>query len=230
MKAGQQPRRASVYIDGFNLYHGCFDNKKDRSSWRQYRWLNVDALCQNYCDGHVFHRIRYFTAGVEAKIGQTHPNNRQRQFIYWRALRTIPGLTIHEGKFAVNAKERLLADRNAPKPTPRQPLRYEYVLEREEKGSDVNLASYLLLDAFKQEYDLAIVESNDYDLAEPIRLVRSEFGVKVCIVNPRNTLARGLRGIADDYANIRFGHIQNAQFPARMSDARGTFYKPDRWA
>jgi uncharacterized LabA/DUF88 family protein len=63
------------------------------------------------------------------------------------------------------------------------------IIEREEKGSDVNLASYLLLDAFNREYDLAVVVSNDSDLAEPIRLVRSEFGLRVRIVNPRKFLA-----------------------------------------
>jgi hypothetical protein len=50
------------------------------------------------------------------------------------------------------------------------------IIEEEEKGSDVNLASYLLVDGFAGEYDIAIVVSNDSDLAEPIRLVRSILG------------------------------------------------------
>ena len=103
------------------------------------------------------------------------------------------------------------------------------VIEREEKGSDVNLASYLLLDAFKREYDLAVVVSNDSDLAEPIRLVRREFGLKVRIVNPRKFLAYDLRGIADFYSNIKLRMLQQSQFSPIMTDAAGSFRKPARW-
>ncbi len=42
------------------------------------------------------------------------------------------------------------------------------VVKTEEKGSDVNLATYLLLDAFRRRCDSAVVISNDSDLAEPI--------------------------------------------------------------
>jgi hypothetical protein len=37
----------------------------------------------------------------------------------------------------------------------------------EEKGSDVNLASHLLLDAFQNSFDVGAVLSNDSDLVEP---------------------------------------------------------------
>ncbi len=40
------------------------------------------------------------------------------------------------------------------------------VWKTEEKGSDVNLASYLLLDAFRKESEAAVVISNDSDLAQ----------------------------------------------------------------
>jgi hypothetical protein len=45
------------------------------------------------------------------------------------------------------------------------------VLKVEEKGSDVNLASHLLLDAFQGSFDVAAVLSNDSDLIEPMRIV-----------------------------------------------------------
>lgn len=228
MSMGKLHGRANVYIDGFNLYHGCFDNFAERAHWRKYRWLDVDALCRNFCAGHTVNRTRYFTALVD-ELPPHNPDNQDRQLIYWRALRTIPHLTLHQGMFTTNAKLRPLANPHALKPTALTPLQRVLVIEREEKGSDVNLASYLLLDAFKSEYDLAIVVSNDFDLAEPIRLVRREFGVKVCIVNPRKRLAHGLKGIANDYRNVRFEMVKNAQFPPTMTDATGPFSKPTRW-
>ena len=227
MATGQPTTRAIVYIDGFNLYHGCFDDHTNRPHWRQYRWLDLDALCQTLCPQARVNRIRYFTALVDPY--PTNPNNRARQLTYLRALGTIPHLTIHHGRFATNEKERPLAVPNAPRPTPILPIRMVPIIEREEKGSDVNLASYLLLDAFRRDYDLAVVVTNDSDLAEPIRLVRSEFGLKVRIVNPRKGLAYGLRGIADFYSNIKLWMVQQSQFPPTMTDAVGTFTKPAHW-
>ena len=50
------------------------------------------------------------------------------------------------------------------------------ILDTEEKGSDVNLASHLLLDGFDDEYEMAVVVSNDSDLELPIRMVRTRLG------------------------------------------------------
>lgn len=227
MMTGQPPTRANIYVDGFNLYHGCFDDRRNRLHWRQYRWLDLDALCQRLCRLDSVNRIRYFTALVDPY--PTNPDNRARQLTYLRALGTIPHLSIHHGRFATNQKERLLALPGAPRPTPMTPLQMVHVIEREEKGSDVNLASYLLLDAFRKDCDVAVVITNDSDLAEPIRLVRSELGLKVRIVNPRKNLAYDLRGIADFYSNIKFGMVQQSQFPETMTDGVGTFRKPARW-
>jgi uncharacterized LabA/DUF88 family protein len=227
MGTGHLPEQANIYIDGFNLYHGCFDDHRNRPHWRQYRWLDLEALSQQLCQRASINRIRYFTALVDPY--PSNLDNRTRQLNYLRALGTIPHLSTHLGRFATNEKDRPLAIPHAPRPTPVIPLQMVPVIEREEKGSDVNLASYLLLDAFKREYDLAVVVSNDSDLAEPIRLVRSEFGLKVRIVNPRKFLAYDLRGIADFYSNIKLRMLQQSQFPPIMTDATGSFRKPARW-
>ena len=58
------------------------------------------------------------------------------------------------------------------------------VIKTEEKGSDVNLACHLLLDALRKDCDTAFVISNDSDLLEPIRIARREFGVQVGIGCP----------------------------------------------
>jgi uncharacterized LabA/DUF88 family protein len=195
--------------------------------WRQYRWLDLNAFSQTLCQRASISRIRYFTALVDPY--PSNPDNRTRQLTYLRALGTIPHLSIHLGRFATNEKERALAIPHAPRPTPVVPLQMVTVIEREEKGSDVNLASHLLLDAFNQEYDLAVVVSNDSDLAEPVLLVRSEFGLKDRIVNPRKFLAYDLRVIADFYSNIKLRMLQQFQFPSTMTDDTGSFRKPARW-
>lgn len=217
----------NVYIDGFNLYHACFDDLTGRVHWRQYRWRDLGTLCKNLLPNHRINRIRYFTALVDPL--PNNPDNRDRQLEYLRALRTIPHLTAHLGRFATHAKDRPLADSLALTPTPLFPLQMVHVIEREEKGSDVNLASYLLVDGFKQEYDVAIVITNDSDLAEPILLVRSELGCQVMLVNPRKKVALQLQGIADSYKHIRMWALRDSQFRATLTDANGTITKPASW-
>jgi uncharacterized LabA/DUF88 family protein len=222
--------KANVYIDGFNLYHGCFDDRRNlagRAHWRQYRWLDLGTFCEKFLPRYSVNRIRYFTALVDPLPG--NPHNRARQLAYLRALETIPHLTIHQGRFATNVKNRPLADPKASTPTACLPLKTARIIEREEKGSDVNLASYLLLDGFKRDCQVAIVITNDSDLAEPIRLARSELGLRVGIVNPRKAVAFDLKGIADFYKNIREGVLRDSQFPATLTDANGTINKPNTW-
>ena len=96
--------RANVYIDGFNLYHGCFDDLKHRPHWRKYRWLDLDTFCRRLFPNYLIHRIRYFTALVDPL--PNNPHNRDRQLMYIRALQTIPHLAVHQGRFATNVKDR----------------------------------------------------------------------------------------------------------------------------
>src|SRR5262249_56463372 len=64
---------------------------------------------------------------------------------------------------------------------------------REEKGSDVNVAAHLLLDVLGGAIDGALVVSNDSDLRFPLEQARRH--VPVGVVNPsRNYLAGDLRG------------------------------------
>jgi hypothetical protein len=56
------------------------------------------------------------------------------------------------------------------------------VVKTEEKGSDVNLATFLLLDAFKRDCDVAVVISNDSDLKLPIEVAQRELGLRIGVI------------------------------------------------
>ena len=56
-------------------------------------------------------------------------------------------------------------------PVPGGPRTVE-VIKSEEKGSDVNLATYLMLDAFRRDCDTAVLITNDSDMQEPIEIVQ----------------------------------------------------------
>ncbi|GGH45943.1 hypothetical protein [Microbacterium album] len=63
------------------------------------------------------------------------------------------------------------------------------VARREEKGSDVNVASHLLIDVLTRKVDAAVVISNDSDLAYPISVAREH--VPVGLINPTKGVRAG---------------------------------------
>ena len=86
------------------------------------------------------------------------------------------------------------------------------VVKTEEKGSDVYLATYLLMDAFDGDCELAVVISNNSDLAMPIQSVRERFGPKVGMLNRHRNRNRTLFNRADSYRPIRKGPLSASQF------------------
>ena len=213
--------RTNVYIDGFNLYYGSLRKTL-------FKWLDIAALCSTLLPKRQINRIRYFTAHVRAL--QHDLQAPIRQDIYLRALKTIPNLSIHKGHFA-------------PRPSvfPQFPLAYlnparpplvVQVLRTEEKGSDVNLATYLLVDCFENDFDEAVVISNDSDLALPIEKVVNQFEKIVGVINPHSK--RGLSGNLIKVANFYIRTINKkvlaaCQFPTTLTDSQGTFTKPATW-
>lgn len=207
--------RTNVYVDGFNLYYRVKDTP--------YKWLDLSSLCRLVLPKHlIVNRIRYFTAMVRATPNDSRKP--QRQVIFIRALQTIPNLTVHYGQFLSHRKRMALAD-----PPPGGPQTVE-VIKTEEKGSDVNLATWLLFDCFRDEYDVAVVISNDSDLVEPIKIVRYEFGREIGVVNPqKHRTSFELVKVASFCRKIRDNALESSQFPPVLTDAHGSFSKPSEW-
>jgi hypothetical protein len=100
------------------------------------------------------------------------PDQPTRQQLYLRALRTVPGVSVHLGHFLSHEVTMALAV------GPGQRQQYVRVIKTKEKGSDVNLATHLLHDAHMGRFEVAVVVSNDSDLLEPIKIVREQLGKK----------------------------------------------------
>jgi uncharacterized LabA/DUF88 family protein len=227
--------KVSVYVDGFNLYHRAV--KKPRApTGGTYKWLDLHLLATNILNEPTSSivSIRYFTARV-LKLPRD-PDAPARQAQYLRALRTISCLKLHYGQF--RQRESWLqpcAPLQATNPQPNFKIRADgtqavKVRKYDEKGSDVNLASYLLLDGFRGAYDLAAVITNDSDLVEPIRLVRDELGKPVHVYDPcRDRPSTELQSVATKYEKILITTIAASQFHNPLTDARGSFGKPPSW-
>ena len=103
------------------------------------------------------------------------------------------------------------------------------VLKTEEKGSDVNLATHLLCDAYEHAFDVAVVVTNDSDLAEPVKVVNQRLNKTVGILNPHAHGSFTLRQAAAFVKRIRSGVLAASQFPPTLTDSVGTFHKPTGW-
>lgn len=204
--------KINVYIDGFNLYYGSLKNTP-------YKWLDVLKMSQLLFPNDIINKIKYFSARVSARPSDS--DQPIRQATYWRALKTIPNLEIIEGTFL--SKPVWMPVFNT------SPQQYVQIIKTEEKGSDVNLAVHLLNDGYKEEYELAVMVTNDSDLLEPMRIVKQDLNLPVGLVNPHPNPSFVLRRHATFIKQIRQGLLQRSQFPASISDNNGTFHKPNIW-
>ena len=182
------------------------------------KWLDLVRLSHLLLPNDKIHRVRYFTAAIQPRPNR--PNQAVHQQIYWRALRTLPGLSIHEGQFRTDPRSMPLAS-----PVPGGPSTVR-VLKTEEKGSDVNLATYLVSDAYEQDFEKAAVISNDSDLCTPIALVRTRLSLPVIVFNPGNHHSADLQRDATEMRKLRRGPMLGSQFPPTLIDTQGAFTKP----
>ncbi len=207
--------RPHVYVDAFNLYYGALKGSR-------FKWLNLRVLSDLLLPQHDVRSIKYFTALVSA--WPHDPDQPQRQQLYLRALRTLPEVEIIYGHYLSHAVWMPLACTTGTQPEKAR------VIKTEEKGSDVNLATHLLCDAFADQYDTAVIISNDSDLLLPIQIVRSRFGKKIGILNPhRHHPSRALLPHVDFVKTIRKGVLAASQFPPTLRDNLGEFHKPPTW-
>lgn len=206
--------RVAVYVDGFNLYYRGLRKTS-------YKWVNLQLLSEALLSKNdKITSIKYFTADVSPKSGD--PEAPVRQQTYLRALRTIPNLTIHHGRFLSKTKTRPLVS---------DPNTYVEVHDTEEKGSDVNLASHLLKDAFENHFDAALVFSQDTDLCEPIRVVFEDLKKVVGVVwmdgsNP----GKRHRKITSFIRHANPSVINRCQFPETVIGRGGMkIQRPKGW-
>src|SRR2546426_5052091 len=172
--------RVGVYIDAFNVYFGGrFLCGHGTSGWR---WLDLRSLANDLISwrhnwaGAAIEKIVYCTALID---GGTNAAGRRDQDIYIRAIQaagTIDHLEL--GHYVARVKQAPLATRGpGGKPVlvksawpvmvrdasgtdaPGSTFMVSYA-HREEKGSDVNVASHLLVDVLKGDVDAAVVISN----------------------------------------------------------------------
>jgi len=147
--------RAVFFVDGFNFYHSLIENR----GFRKYLWLNYVALAKRKISGqYKFNGIWYFSA-----FAAWRPDSLKRHKLFIDALKN-EGCKVVLGKF--KKKDVYCKECN------------KYFKAREEKQTDVNIASYIIKEAVLDNYDAAILITNDTDLVPAIKAVKEVFPKK----------------------------------------------------
>lgn len=178
-----------AYIDAFNLYFGAL--KPNRC-----KWLDLETWLDRQFPKNNITAIKYFTARVKPFEGDF--GHCERQNDYLAALSVLPRVKIIEGHYLVKETNALLAK------APARGSRQVRIIRSEEKQSDVNIASHMLLDACRNRFDAAIVVSGDGDLATPIEMVIQEFSKRVVVLNPQRRSSYHLQQVATAYRGTHF--------------------------
>jgi len=213
--------RIYAYVDAFNFYYGL---TKDTP----YRWCNLAKLCQILLPDDPVDVIKVFAA--YSKSFPTNPGAHLRQKSYLRALQSVQNIELYMSKFSPADRYFPLSDK-LPGETEKVMVRFT-----KEKGSDVKLASQLLLDGFQDAYDMAILFTNDSDLAMPIRLARYELGKRIGVFltsrppDPSRPGSQDLMKYANFHKLVTADMLATSQFPDSFTGENGKLIaRPPGW-
>jgi uncharacterized LabA/DUF88 family protein len=210
---------AFVYINGFAVYHMCFRHSADRN---HLKWLDFRALAAVLLPDEDIALIRYYTA----RVGDSpeDPQRASSQDTYLRALATLPGLEICQGNFVKSKREVRLVSA----PLGVDPRQTAWV--RQEKRSDVSLATHLLTDTFEGRMSVALLMTNDSDFIEPVRVVRERFGVRLIVISPDDRVSKRLAKAASFARPLDYGLLEKCQLPDIVVDSDGReIFRPPAW-
>lgn len=199
--------RVVAYIDGFNLYFGLREAGFDNC-----RWLNVKKLVESLLQpNQELVQVKYFTSRVS-----NNPDKQKRQSTYIDALESLH-IKIYYGNYQDSAIEC---------------NRCGHIWRTaKEKMTDVNIATKIIADAFRDEYDMALLISGDSDLTPPIREVHDLFKDKrVFIAFPPKRHNSSMSLIAKGSMIIGRKKLVDAQFDEEVISKTGYKLKiPNDW-
>lgn len=249
----KKPIRVGVYVDGYNLYYaGISHCGKSEPGWR---WLDVGLLAENEIrkrenwSNFEITRIVYFSA---LRPIQLNPSSEVDQKTYLSRLSVDPRVEIVMGQYIEKSVSGFLG-RSSPKPgvfhflENAKSINLEAIPHRErlaadgelrilvdvrtfeEKGTDVNLASQILVDLSEKRVDAVVVISNDGDLKFPIQYARTK--VPVGLINPtKRRTVQVLQGEHPKNEKHWWSRLSKPEFiDAQFAEQVENLHKPTGW-
>lgn len=98
--------------------------------------------------------------------------------------------------------------------------------------TDVNIATQMIIDAYQDRYDSAILISGDSDLVPPIRSVHENFKNKrVAVFFPPKRFNNSVAAVAKGSMIIGRKKLADSQFPSEVAKSSGYILrKPPEWS
>jgi len=197
------------YIDGYNLYGGL-----RQRGWRQYYWIDPYLLIQQALgQGEELVGVKYFTARVKGP-----DDKRARQTAFLDAIRIVSSAEVILGKFYAKPKECRSCG-----------CRWT---SHEEKMTDSAIASNLVADAFRDQFDTAILVGGDTDIVPAIKMVRRWFPKKrLVVLFPPARRNQEVETHCHDSGDINGSHLHAALMPDEIQDQSGLIIRrPCSWS
>lgn len=160
--------RAIVFIDGNNLYHRL----KERG-WPTF--IQVGGLAKRLAGGRQLVRTYYYNAAPPGGSEHTERGN-----AYLALIKGAPDIIFRQSRLQTITK----ADEHG--------TYRSYV----EKGSDTAISADMVACAAADEYDVAILVSNDGDFAPVAQMIRDRYGKPVEVVYFKGTRPFAMEKVA----------------------------------
>lgn len=203
----EKKERVIVYVDGFNLYFGMKE-----AGFENCKWLDLQLLASNLIKpNQELIEVKYFTS----RVGN-NPDKQKRQSTYIDALETT-NVKVLYGHYQSSSIECKRCGNNWP--------------TYNEKMTDVNIATQMLIDAYQDRFDMAMLISGDSDLVPPIKAIHSLFTQKrVFVAFPPKRRNSSVALNAKGSIIIGRKKLIDSQFPDELTK-RGGFilHKPAEW-
>lgn len=199
--------RVIVYVDGFNLYFGMLE-----AGFEKLKWLNIKLLAENLLKANQrLIEIKYFTSRVS-----NNPDKQKRQTTYIEALEAVD-VKVYYGHYQ---REKIECHRCG-----------NIWAYYNEKMTDVNIATHMIIDAYHNSYDMAMLISGDSDLVPPIKTIIANFNDKrVFVAFPPKRHNNSVALVAKGSIVIGRKKLADSQFDDEVTKKDGFILKkPDDW-
>ncbi|MBC8487146.1 MAG: NYN domain-containing protein [Bacteroidetes bacterium] len=203
----QKKERVIVYVDGFNLYFGLLE-----AGLEKLKWLNIKLLTENMLKANQkLVEIKYFTSRVS-----NNPDKQKRQTTYIEALESF-NVKVYYGHYQRDKIECYRCGNI-----------WAYY---NEKMTDVNIATQMIIDAYHDKYDMAMLISGDSDLVPPIKAIIENFKNKrVFVAFPPKRHNNSVALVAKGSMVIGRKKLADSQFDDEVTKKDGFILKkPGNW-
>ena len=203
----QSSKRTIFFIDGLNVYHAI-----KNSRFNQYKWLDYWELAKKFTgQKDRLKGVLYFTA---YSVWDNEKIKRHKRLVL---ANRDQGVDVIFGRF-----------RRVTKNCRQCRKKYQTF---EEKRTDVNIAIHLLTNAYKDNYDKAVLISGDSDIIPAVQAVKQAFPEKeISLVIPVGGKAHELAQVIGSSVRMKEVHLRTSQLPNTVTLKNGVILqRPGEW-